>query len=273
MTVYGEYLFIENMAAGIFIGYFTGKILHIRPGLVRLLICGILCGAYSFSMFWPKKWAFEIGLRLVFGVVISRLLFKKQSHIFHLKGGCLFIGLTVLYSGLVLALMQLTRSRGMVSGEGMYLGFDSYTYLLAISLAGALMVKLLINMLNEKRREQSFFTSVTLYVNDKTIEAQGFMDSGNFLREPITGKPVVMASNRCVERIKKLTEIKAEQFVIIPYKSIGKEGILEGFRINKLVAEGKTLYNPVLALCGEDYFDAGEVRKELILPSKIMEGE
>lgn len=273
MTVYGEYLFIENMAAGIFIGYLTGKILHIKPNKKRLFLSGILCGAFAFSMFWPKKRIAEIFLRLTFGVGMSRLLLGKQSFTFHVKGGCLFIAMTVSYSGLVLALMQLTGSCGLASGEGLYLGFSTYTYLLAVSLAGALMADLLVKIFNEKRREQNFFTDVTLFVNDVTIEAQGFMDSGNFLKEPLTGKPVVMASSRCVERIKKVTEIHKEQFVIIPYKSIGREGILEGFRIDKLAADGKTLLNPVLALCGEEYFDAGEMRKELILPGKIMGGE
>ncbi len=70
------------------------------------------------------------------------------------------------------------------------------------------------------------------------IELDALMDTGNSLREPISGRPVSVVEEEC---LLKLAGIKApEKLKVIPYHSVGRNnGIMEGYEVPEIVVEGK----------------------------------
>lgn len=73
---------------------------------------------------------------------------------------------------------------------------------------------------------------VILKHQGKAVEVLGFVDTGNTLTEPISGKPVAILE---ADLLEQLLDGNEEGFRIIPYHSIGKaHGILKGYCIEEL---------------------------------------
>lgn len=70
------------------------------------------------------------------------------------------------------------------------------------------------------------------------IELDALLDTGNSLREPVSGKPVSVVEEAC---LLQLAGIKApEKLKAIPYHSVGRNhGIMEGYEVPEIVIEGK----------------------------------
>ncbi len=73
---------------------------------------------------------------------------------------------------------------------------------------------------------------VILKHQGRSVETIGFVDTGNTLTEPISGKPVIILDAGLMEQLLQGTEAG---FRVIPYHSIGKEhGLLKGYCIEEL---------------------------------------
>lgn len=88
-----------------------------------------------------------------------------------------------------------------------------------------------------KKMRKSHFYEVKLlgYGNEITLKA--LADTGNSLKEPISGKPVSVVEEGLLEQLK---DVKLpERFRAIPYHSVGKDnGIMEGYEIPGIIIEG-----------------------------------
>lgn len=88
-----------------------------------------------------------------------------------------------------------------------------------------------------KRVRNNHYYEVRLlgYGNEITLKA--LSDTGNSLKEPISGKPVSIVEEGLLEQ---LTDIKLpERFKVIPYHSVGRNnGIMEGYEIPEMIIEG-----------------------------------
>lgn len=79
MVIYGEYLFLENFLTGLIITYFTGRIAGAAAGRLRLLLCGLLCGAFSFTMFAALPGAVTAASKLLFAFAAAAAAFGWQG--------------------------------------------------------------------------------------------------------------------------------------------------------------------------------------------------
>ncbi|WMC92232.1 sigma-E processing peptidase SpoIIGA [Kineothrix sp. MB12-C1] len=87
-----------------------------------------------------------------------------------------------------------------------------------------------------RKRKACHVYPVTLSGYGKTVTLKALSDTGNSLREPISGKPVSVIEEGALG---ELALIKMpEKLKIIPYHSVGKEnGILEGYEVPELMIE------------------------------------
>ncbi len=89
---------------------------------------------------------------------------------------------------------------------------------------------------NSKKIEELY--SVELYIDDEEpVVCKGFMDTGNSLRDPISGKPVIVVDEKLLEKeMNQLKELHPNRIRVIPYSSVGKHnGLLFGIRLKKII--------------------------------------
>ncbi len=92
---------------------------------------------------------------------------------------------------------------------------------------------------------------VTLSLGDKNVKLRALVDTGNTLKDPISSKPVHIVEEEKVSELVKGVDIYSLKLKIIPFHSIGKDGVIKAIVIDKMEVEDKekTIYEkPIVAL-------------------------
>lgn len=110
---------------------------------------------------------------------------------------------------------------------------------------------------------------VDLYLKNKKYRVKGLLDTGNGLRDPISGQPVSVLGRNAAE---KLLDDEEKYIRYIPYRTIGKsEGVLPIFRADRMCVYRDTEYwveKPLLGISEEEISMEGEY--EMILNPNLF---
>lgn len=190
-----------RVVLGAFAGSFLSLIVQIflpqKAGIIGLVPIGIVMLVIAF----PIKDAAELAGSLVMLFLCSALM----------GGACAFFC-------------------PRITGRGTYL---------AVSLLGMLWFLYLFarkgfGIMKEFLLHRSQNTEVCLKVQGRKAYCKGFWDSGNSLKDPITGKAVVLLEKSILEKYKIPIPVKG--FRVIPFHSVGMEnGVLKGFVADELL--------------------------------------
>lgn len=89
-----------------------------------------------------------------------------------------------------------------------------------------------------KKRKADHIYEVRLLGYGDEITVTALSDTGNSLKEPVSGKPVSIIEEEVLNRLSAV--MVPEKFKLIPYHSVGKEnGMLEGYEIPEIIVEGE----------------------------------
>lgn len=131
-----------------------------------------------------------------------------------------------------------------------------------MGLYGFIIITTAFRNIKGKITKKDMFCSIKVVIDKKETYIKAIIDTGNFLKEPITKVPVVVIQKDSLkdlipelilENIEKIIngeEINLGQWIskvrIIPFTSLGKEnGILLGIKADKILIENedKTVFN------------------------------
>lgn len=83
---------------------------------------------------------------------------------------------------------------------------------------------------------QNHFCRVVIHGDESYLLINGLIDTGNGLREPVSGKPVAILEKGIWEKMKRFK--RPEKYRIIPFHSIGKaRGTLDGYEVDHIRIE------------------------------------
>ena len=111
---------------------------------------------------------------------------------------------------------------------------------------------------------------VDLYLKDKTYQVRGLIDTGNGLRDPISGQPVSILERKIARKL--LEERDDKKIRYVPYRTIGKsEGVLPVFRVDRMCIHRDSDYwieMPLIGISEEKISAEGEY--EMILNPNLF---
>ena len=170
--------------------------------------------------------------RLLIGVVPSeicmlwiafRTVGKTLGKACLIAGGCsFFIGSIIMWI--------LSRFRqNMNTGEELLLmlagGYGAYRIL-----------ERLWRWMEKRQKKEQFLVSIPCSKQETPVRVRAFVDTGNRLVDPVSGKPVCLISDREAARIAE--NFRPEKYHIIPYQSVGKSrGMLDAYELPVLYLE------------------------------------
>ncbi len=276
MSIYGEYLFLENFATGILILIFTGKILGTKLKVFPIILCGICCGIYAFVLFLSISGFFSWMCKLAFSLLMIWMAFGVKDRKKLLYGAAVFLGVTIFYGGIAIAFITSFSRTGVTAAAGVYMPPLTYAVVTAAAVCAALFLWFLLDILKTRRMEVRRNIEMEFVLGTGRWKAKGLIDSGNELTDPLTGKPVCLVNRSLGQKI--LEEVKDETFAkaryrAIPYRAVGtRQGILDGYRMDAIsFADGYVIENPVIALCEEEHFYEAGSELHVLLPSCMLE--
>lgn len=226
----------------------------------RLVAAALFCSGMDvgtiFVLFLYGGYRIQV---LLFGVAIVELFlgawiaYGRKKFV---QGGGLLFGITALFAGF----FQIIPIRNV----GLF------------CLMGAVLLPLLaggIRLLFRTKQTQRWIYEAKLYQNGEEKVLFAFMDTGNRLRLPGSGMPVVLVDKTYLtEWINTAEQRVPQKLVFLPYKGVGGTGMLHGVRLQCALntEDGKVLFGEVAAVAAEHrLFQNCEY--QMILQPEILE--
>lgn len=285
MVIYLEYLFLENFLTGGLLLLLTSKLAGHSPSRIRLIMGSVISGIGGFTIFIPAAGFGGAVIRLAAAVLICTVVFaEKQAKPMKLmkptktiKTTLIFLALTFLSGGAAMA-FTLWRQIPAVSGNGaLYLEPLTYGTLICLAVPAFGLTYIFVKLVRKGQMETITRGKVCLTIKGKVYSFEALADSGNSLREPLTGRPAALIDRKGAAKLSfrpedaetGRDETMADRLVVIPYKAVGTEkGILKGIRTDSITFREKEMKGAVLAFYDGDFGDF-----EVLLNREVLDEE
>lgn len=248
--VYADLTFLINFTLDFLILWASARLSRLRVKYPRLLLAAFLGGLYGvgylFDFLAPL---YSLPAKLIASVLLMVLAFGICGWQKFKQVGLYFYGISFVVAGASLAVPYLLP-------QGCTPVSWSYLYLLA-----GIICVLLIGWYAEKYLHQTLIPALLKYpvsirFGEQVCRGEGFLDTGNGLRDPLTQRPIVVAEyallKTCLpedfkmalenipdenERLEAISmSTWANRMRLIPFSSIGKNnGLLIGVRCDEIV--------------------------------------
>lgn len=265
MVVYGEYLFLENFITGVVMLYLTARMTGCGYKRWRTIAGGFVSGGCGFLIFLPLGPAEGMAIRLLMALAVTALALGREALI---KKTAVFLILTTLSGGAVMALLLWQGTPSLLGNGVLYMGAVTYGKVLLFGAGATGLCMWFISLVKQQRRQELTTGEVTLEACGRTCRLRAFVDTGNALKEPMTGKPVILID----EKGRAMADFEGEAFqaraAAVPYEAVGvRHGILMGIRLDRMEFNGKHTEGVVLA-----YYEGRFQGFEVLLNQEILEG-
>ncbi|MCI8640362.1 MAG: sigma-E processing peptidase SpoIIGA [Clostridia bacterium] len=257
MTIYVDIIIIENLIMNFIILYATGLILKIKNSFFRLLIASLVGAIYSALQYITNmKILSNIVIKTILSIIIINIAFHPQNIKKMCKQLLLFYLTTFTFGGVATYLIYILKPQNIIIKNGMFVG----TYVLKVIFIGAILGTgiLLISFRISKNKisKKDMVCKIKIKLNGKETILNTMVDTGNMLREPITGNPVIVVEKNSLYNLLpkeilnntesilggdfgKIPEDMKQEYIpklkFIPFSSLGKQnGMLIGIKPEKI---------------------------------------
>ena len=253
--LYLDTLFCLNYGLDYLALYFAGRLMKLPCRQWRLLLAALPGAAFATAaVLWlgESPW-YYLGFVLI-GALMVWLGFGKDAG----RGRLLLctvaqLGAAILLGGVISAFYHVLD--GVITPkEQMPIGKGEWILLLAVLSGGV--IKVAFAVLD--RRGGGDRAHVTVAAFGRKFKLLLYVDSGNFLRDPLDGKPVVLLSRKAVSHLpafvrRSLETGRAEgemrrRMRVIPARSVGGERLLYGFVPDSVTDEKGRRLDVVVAM-------------------------
>lgn len=245
-TIYIDVLIFTNIFQDFLLLLVLKRILHHKITYFRLISGSIIGGFTSLVALLPQI-NFIINLLIKFAVAILLVLvtFGFKNKKFFLKNVSTLFVLSFLTNGAIIFFYLAIKPKGMeIINDTVYFNISP---LLLIILTLIIYFILYIYKRLFKNTSRSYeVVTTTIQYNGKECCVKCKIDSGCIVKEPFSGNYVIIVEKEEVEGLK----FDLGKMRIIPFESLGGDGILQGFKADKVKINGKPLFNEVyIGLC------------------------
>lgn len=225
-TVYIENVFLLNLVMNFYLFRLTGLILRKSTTLLRILpgsAAGALCYCVSVCFFKGSQRLLMVLVMLPVSVLGSFLVFRgKRIYEVLRHTGYLYCTAFFLGGGLLFLQRRIPFLQEMKKSAILILACAGVMYE-----GGRVLVRFL-----HKKKENPFCT-VILQGDSEELQVTALIDTGNGLREPVSGKSVSVLEEEVFEKLKD--HLLPEKLKVIPYHSVGKtHGIMMGMEVSNI---------------------------------------
>lgn len=285
--IYADLTFMINMTMDFVILWATAQLTGVKIVYFRLIMASLLGGIYSVGYLFPHLagW-YSLPVKVMSSAILVYLALKPEKWGDFKLGFLYFYGISFAAAGATIGFSFLCDNQN--SGSLSYLWLSGgVCCVLFIGIYGA-------NYLHRKIIPSFFKYRVKIKFDNIICSGDGFLDTGNGLRDPLTQRPVVIAEYKLLknvlpgefqsvmENIESETEVLealaetswSYRLRLIPFTSIGrKNGLLIGIRADEIViGSGKRdrLHKNMVVGIYRDCLSAkGDY--QLLIPSEILQ--
>lgn len=260
MKVYLDYIFFINLIFDFIILLGINIILKRNVKFFKILI-GSIFGAFSiFILFISMSNLLFTFLKILFGLIMVIMTFSYKDIKYTLNNFLYLMILSILIGGF---LYMLNIEVGYEHIGMVFIKNNDGLNMLILILLAILVIVIYERQIKKLKKHVNSNYKVVIYLNDKEYILNGFLDSGNTLCDPYLNRPISIL-NKDVD-----IDFSSCKKVLVPYKSLNNNGLLECFIVPKIFIENIGFkYNYLIGI-SNDKFSLSNT--DIILNGKIME--
>lgn len=260
MTIYIDVVLIENLIMNYIILFGTSIIAKIQTKQFRLILASLAGGVYAIIAYVSiLKIYSTLLLKLIVSIIIVYIAFNPQNIKSMMKQLILFYLTSFVFGGAAFFLIYVVKPQNIIMKNGMFVG----TYPLKIALLGAIigliLIALTVKIIKTKITKKSLVCNIKINLLNNSISTTALIDTGNFLKDPISNLPVIVVERSLLYNIfpkeilnnlgkilggeldefsDKIKNDYISKLKVIPFSSLGKQnGMLLGIKADRIEIE------------------------------------
>ena len=196
MTIYIDVILIENLIMNFIILYATGLVLKRKIKKVRLILASLLGAIYSLLTYISSFEIYtNIILKLILSILMVYIAFNAPNVKQIGKDLLLFYLVSFVFGGAAFAFIYIIKPQDILMKNGLFLG----TYPLKTVVLGAIIAFIIViatfKIVKSRFSTKDMYCKIKIRLNEKEIETNAMIDSGNLLKEPISNTPVIIVEH------------------------------------------------------------------------------
>lgn len=279
VKVYVDVLFIINFIIDYILLSITSFFIKKKNSVFRTSLASIFGAVYaSFVFFIPLGVFFIFTLSAVISFLMVIIAFGGKNAVFLLKNIAVFYLVSFVSAGAGFAVLVLGNRFGKINfavNSGIfYADINAYT-MLAVFVLSVTIIHMATGYIKKQRIKSQYLYNVTIEKNGKSVTDTALFDTGNFLREPVSQKSVIIAEWQTVSSLfqeSSLHECVAnapKEFMYIPFRGIGACSGLYAFTPDKIFSDEIKVPESVFVGISEMQLDT-EGGYRMILPNNSL---
>lgn len=277
MTVYVDLLFIVNLYIDALLLSAVRRFLKLPLSGMRLFLSSVLGGVFGLSALLPALPGTILFLLTISeSIILCAAAFAPKPVLQILKAAFLLFLFGAALSGLLSIAAYFLPIHGILLANGaVYFDISMFTLILLTCVSYCFLY--IFDRLFRKKEPDVFFAKLTITVQNKTVTLSSKVDTGLTLTEPFSGVPAVIVERRALGDLIP-PDFTAEnpnstvKMRLIPFSSLGADGVLPAFRPNKVllfdtpvdcwvaVTDRTLSAGSFQALIGAALFDAAQIQ-------------
>ncbi len=253
ITIYLDIIIIENLIMNYIILYATGIISKVKIYYLKIFISSLIGAIYVAIQYISKLDIYANSIiKLILSIIIVYIAFNPQDIKKMCKELVLFYLTTFTFGGVATYLIYVLKPQNIIIKNGMYVG----TYVLKVIFIGAIIGTIILiiafKLAKSKITKKDMICKIKIKLDGKEKDLTAMVDTGNMLKEPITGNPVIVVEKVALYDLvpkeilnnteailggdfEKIPEHIKEEYIsklkMIPFSSLGKQnGMLIGIK-------------------------------------------
>ena len=247
-TVYIDIICLENLFMNFIILFATQTILKSNIKIIRTFIARILGGIYAILMYMSEIRIYSnICLKIILSLAMVEIAFNPKSIKSFFKYLVIFYLTSFTFGGVAFALIYFVSPENVVFNNGRLVGTYPIKMILLGGILGFIIIVSSFKNIKKKISKTDMLCNIKITIENKSKSLISIVDTGNFLKDPISKAPVIVVNSQSLtgilpgeilDNIKDIingANVNIGQYIkkirIIPFSSLGKEnGLLLGIK-------------------------------------------
>ena len=261
MKIYLDLVFILNFIYDLLLLMTVDITLKRHAKFIRLILSAIFGALSLVILFFPCEEVILFIFKIIASVLMILVAFGyKNIKYFGTNMIYLYMCSVILGGFLYFLNVEFSYKR-----EGMVFYFEglsiNYVLLLIVS---PIILYLYVREHKKFKSTYNYNYKISIVFRDnKCLECNGFLDTGNKLKDPITKKYVILVNKKILEPY-----INIRSPIYVPYKTVGYQGLIKCFSIKYIKISNQVFKNYLIGLVPEKINLNGS---DCLLNYKLME--
>lgn len=223
MTIYVDTLIFTNIIIDYILLDLTSRILKINYKLYRIVLASLVGGMSSLTILLPEQnFVFNIIIRVCFTIILTLTAFGFGSKIIFLKRNFILFLITSCFSGLIIFMLSIIKSDFIaINNNVVYLNISPIMLIILTTIS-----YIILKFIDKIRIDKgNLIHKISFEYAGKSYNFLSRYDTCCHIKEPFSGSEVILAEKSLMKNI----IIPNDKYRVIPFNSLGGEGMIKGF--------------------------------------------